>query len=305
MWSPDALRVKGAKKEFHQVMEATPTIWQNHCQIIQSETNAENHNIPGFIPAPREFLNGRQFQGARDFTYNVANNTYELSMIINRTHWEDDQTGLIMARIGEMAEVWATFKDSLFATLIAAGDASGSNGFTGSTFYSDQSIGDSGSFDNDYDENISATARMTKAEAQIAIGIARETFYSFNDDTGRPFNNVAINNMRAIVPVGHERGMVEAMSEGLVGGGDTNQFTSSIIQGVDVLPYLSVTTEIVFSALGSTRKGYIMQERTPLEIIILSDGDSVAENDGVMVLTRQRFRLTYGDPRRSILVTTT
>ena len=88
----------------------------------------------GFAPQPREFLNGRQFQNMIDMDFTLTNNEYELSMIINRTHWEDDQTGLIRQRFSELGEVWGSFKDNLFAQLLAAGSDSGNNSFDGTTF---------------------------------------------------------------------------------------------------------------------------------------------------------------------------
>jgi hypothetical protein len=64
-----------------------------------------------------------------------------------------------------------------------------------------------------------------------------------------------------------------------------------------------LATQVYASALGSVRKPFIYQERTPLEVIIKASADDVAENNGVMLLTRQRYIMTYGDFRRSILVT--
>ena len=303
----DNLRVKGAIAQFHQAMETAPTVWQNHAQIIQSTSDTENHNFPGFLPQPREFLDSRQFQGMRDFTYNVANKEYELSMLLARNWLEDDQNSLLMARISEMAEVWATYKDSLFADLLAAGNVSGSQGFDGATFHQDtRAIGDSGNFDNNLSFNAGSTSQVTAAEAQDIIQDTRGVMFGYQDDQGRSgFNSNALTNMRVIVPPGHERGFWQAINETLVSSGESNQWTSTVLAGVDTLPYLAATTEIFFSALGSVRKPFIMQERTPLEIVLLNGTDDIAENNGVLVLTRQRFILTYGDPRRNALVTIT
>jgi hypothetical protein len=125
------------------------------------------------------------------------------------------------------------------------------------------------------------------------------------------YNKVAVNNLRYIVPSGHARGGYEAMNQVAYTGGSgaTGEF-GKFLSGVDVLPQLAgatgyLATEIFISALGSVRKPFIYQERTPLEVIIKSSAEDVALNNGVMLLTRQRFILTYGDFRRNALDTIT
>ena len=306
-WTPDNLTVKGALAAFHQSLEVSPAVYANHCMTIKSTTDTEAFVFPGFQPTPRQFLDSRQFQGARDFRYNVTNNEYELSMVTTRKTWEDDQTGLINARYSETGEVWGAYKDSLFSTLLTAGDGAGL-GWDGTTFHSNShtAIGGSGVFKNKPDtitgitDSTGLLGGMTTANAQSVIGRIRFAFVGFNDDQGRPFNFSAIRNMRAVIPAGHERAVAEASSASIVVN-TSNVYIPAILQGYDVLPYLTTQTELYFSALGSVRKPFIYQERTPLEVIVLTSPDAVALHNGVMLLTRQRFVLTYGEPRRSIL----
>lgn len=308
-WAPDNLRTKGAKSTFHQRIEAGPTVWDKHVQTETSTTNKETYVWPGFTPRPREFLNSRQFVGMRDFTYDVTNGEHELSMIINRTHWEDDQTGLINARMSEMAEVWSEYKDFLFAALLASGN-SGADGYDGTDFHhTDHSAGTVGQTnDNDLTANLT-TGTATVDEALTIISTVRQGFYAMLDDVGRPYNNQAIQNVQAIVPTGHERPFVEAMNQtfttdGTVGG-LTNVIGNKWLSGVQAMPQLSAADELYFSALGSDRKGFIYQTRMPLEIEMLTDRQNVALHNGVLVLTRERFVFAFGDFRRSILFTIT
>jgi hypothetical protein len=53
------------------------------------------------------------------------------------------------------------------------------------------------------------------------------------------------------------------------------------------------------NALGATRKPFIYQQRTPLEIVIDTDRARIQQRNGVMVTVRERWVMTYGDPRRS------
>jgi hypothetical protein len=309
-WTPDHLSVKGALAAFHQAVESAPAIHANHTQTYTSTTDTEALTFPGFVPRPREFLDSRQFQGMRDFRYNVTNKEYELSLIVTRKNWEDDQTGLINQRFSETGEVWGEYLDYLFGLLLSNGNVSGNNGWDGTTFHSDShAAGSSGLvIDNNVDENITTTTAITAAEFLTLTNSARTAYLSYNDDQGRPFNSQAISKIRFIVPPNHERGAYEAMNQVAFTGGSgaTNVYGNAFIDGIDVSPYIAAaTTEIFSSALGSVRKPFIHQERTPLEVIILSGGDEVAKNNGVMLLSRQRFLLTYGEFRRSILHTMT
>lgn len=308
-WSPDNLRTLGAKATFHQALDNIPTFYQNHCQEETSTTNQETYSFPGFLPSPRRFLDSRQFQGMLDFTFNLANYEYELSMIINRTHWEDDQTNLIRQRLTEMAECWGTYKDSLFSALLAAGNVSGSNGFDGVTFHSDDHS--SGTLGATNDNNLANTTEgdtiLSATTFLQCIEEARRTFLGYADDTGRPYNQLAVQKLRAVIHPNQERAAVESMNATMVGssGGQTSVIGGMFLDGYDVNPYQASgdSDEIYFSAVGASRMPFIFQKRSELEVVVLDDVASVADNNGVKVLTRQRFRFGYGDPRRSILMT--
>lgn len=297
VWKPGNLIVKGAQRAFHERLSEIPTIWQNHCAIYDSNTAVEPHAFPGFIPKPREFLNGRQIQGIRDFSFNITNNEYELSILIDRKHFEDDQTGLIAERMREVAEVWGTFKDYLFAQLLINGPSAGFVAFDGGIFYKDdRTIGDSGTIDN---QLTSAAAGTLPVVAEFFTGVktSKTQLRKFKDDTGRPFNILAISDTRVIVPPAFEHVAFEALNATFISNTD-NVFRS--IAQLDVLDYLTDEALMYINALGAERKPFIMQQRMPLEVEILDGADQVALNNGVLVLARERFVFAYGDPRRSI-----
>lgn len=308
-WAPSNLTTKGALASFHQAMEAGPTVYDKHSMILDSTSVSENYVFPGALPQPREFLGSRQMQDARDFTYTVTNNEYELTMLVNRKTWEDDQTGLINARMSELGEVWRTYKDSLFSTLLVNANASGYNGFDGVTFYSDDhSAGTTGlTTDNNLTSAAATGTIPTASEFLGALETVRGQFLGFTDDQGLPYNSQAVSNIRVIVHPGSTRGVFEALNQTTYSGGSgaSNEWGKAAFQGFDINLYQASgdSDEMYFSALGSHRKPFIYQERTPLEIIIKTSAEDVAENNGVLVLTRQRYVLTYGDPRRSILYT--
>lgn len=307
-WQPDALRNKAAKATFHQRMESMPQFWQNHCQQETSETNTENYAFPGMLPIPQEFLSSRSIQGMADFNFDLANEEFELSLVINRKHWEDDQTGLINARIGELAEAWGTFNNSRFTTLLTNGNVAGNTGFDGVVFHGDsRTIGASGTIDN----NLTAAAAQTgtgltttptTAELLEQLQVIKATMGRYGDDKGRPFNDAALAKMRVVIPPEYERPFMEATQSTLIGGGNDNPFGKGIAE-FDVSNYLSGSTEMFVQLVASERMPFIYQKRTELEIVILDDVANVALHNGVLVLTRIRDRFGYGEPRRSLLFT--
>ena len=321
-WTPSNLVVKGVEASFHQAMESAPTIWQNHCMTLPATTEVMPYAFPGFVPAPRQFISGRQFQSILDFTFNVTNQEYELSFSIPRKYYEDDQTGLINARINEAAEVWATFKDYLFCQMLVNGGTSGYTGWDGTTFYStSRTIGSSGTIDND-DTSVAAAGDATPTttellDAMTAVIVKLQTFL---DDTGRPFNAVASQRLRAIGNPTFRRAFTESTSQTTIA--TTAPIATTPTYGAttadnawgrglfdwDVSPYLTVgsTTQLMYvNAVGSQRMPFIYQPRTPLEIVVNTSAEDVAKNNAIEVYCRERFVFAYGEPRRSLRYTFT
>jgi len=297
-WQPANLIVKGAQRAFHERLAQIPTIWQNHCAVYDSDTAVEPHSFPGFIPKPREFLNGRQIQGIRDFTFNITNNEYELSIAINRKHFEDDQTGLIAERMREVAEVWGTFKDYLFAQMLINGATAGYTAWDGTVFFGDtRAIGGSANIDNATTSAATTGTIPTAGEFIADLKTIKALVRRYQDDTGRPFNQLAVQNLRTIVPPSYEAAAFEALNAAFISQ------TENVFKGfseLDVCDYLTADTKMYITAVGAERKPFIMQQRMPLEVIILDSADQVALHNAVLVLARERFVFAYGEPRRAV-----
>lgn len=295
------LSTRGVSARFAAVMDRIPTVYNKHCQVIQADTDIMPYAWPGMLPQPREFLNSRAVQGIRDFTYNVQTKEYELTIEIPRKWLEDDQTGLINARLDECAEVWATFWDFVFAALLTNGSTAGNLAYDGGVFYADtRVIGTSANIDNKLTAAAATSTTPTAAEFKAALPEIKKTLWKYQDDQGRPYNAAAIQNISFVIPPEYEYQAAEAFNATII-----SQTSNVFVQFAkfDVLPYLSPTAEpskMYINALGATRKPFIDQQRTPLEIIIDSRMEDVANRNSVLVLCRQRRVLAYGDPLRSI-----
>lgn len=303
-WTPSSLIVKGVEAAFHQKMDAIPQVWPNHCQTLNATTEVMPYAFPGFLPNPREFISGRQFQGILDFTFNVTNKEYELSFAIPRKYFEDDQTGLINARIMEAAEVWAVFKDVQFTTLLTDANVAGSNAWDGTVFHTDtRTIGSSANIDNNLTSAAATGTIPTAAEFIAAVGTARATMVRYQDDTGRAsFNVAAITKLRTIIPPTYRQAAMEAVNSTLLGGGNSNPFGQGLTE-IDELPHLTGDAEMWISAVGSERMPFIFAPRTQLEIVVNQSTEDVAKNNAIEVYCRQRYVFTYGEPRRNVLHT--
>lgn len=293
----------GTKAAFYQAMDRVPNVWKNYCQIIPSTAPSEQYTWLGTLPEPREFLSGRDFQGIRDFTMTLANKTYEMSFIIDRESVEDDQHGQIQQRIAEVAEAWATWKDKAFITMLEGT----LTGFDSVTFFAaTHAVGASGTWDNDYtDATVSDPIHPTVAELKVELALLMggatgiTGLWYAKDDQGRPFGELARTKLRALIPPSFQISFIELVNSTMISTSD-NPFWNNWCE-IDVCPYLTAPTSshgyFYIAACGATRKPFIFQERVPLEVVVFNDSQSVADNNGLKVLTRERFRFGAGEFR--------
>lgn len=299
------ITARGVKSQFNEAFEAAPQVWKNYCQEIPSDSKDEEYAWAGMVPAPREYVSGRNLVGINDFTYNIANKEYELSFIIDQTSVEDDKQGEINAKIANVAQVWADFHDWTFTQLLENGATAGYTTFTGGVFFSDTgtAIGASGTIDNNTTTTENVTYYITAAEMRTGVSLQRALLTAMADDTGRLGYNGAgpMSKLRLAVPPCDAIAATElANSTAITIGGDSNTFFKGLYE-IDELPHHTVATRNTYlAAVGAERKPFIYQPRTALQIEVLNDSANVALHHGVMVLTRQRFRMWYGDPRRMI-----
>lgn len=293
---------RGTKAVFLEKMATAPNVYQKHCMIVPSDAPDENYVWPGMLPVPREMISGRNLQGIMDFTFTVTNKTYEMSFKIARETYEDDRHGMLNSRITQMAEIWSTYKDSLFATLLSEGDTLTTTYDATAFHHATRTVGASAAIDNLRTTAVATTGYPTAAEVLLGLADNIGALARYQDDKGRPgYNAIAMQKLAAVVPPEHERGFVEAMNSTLLSSSD-NPWGYQLVE-VDVLPYLpAITTDDAYylSALGAERKPFLCQERTPLEVIVYSSADDIAENDGLKVLSRERFRMGYGEFRRNV-----
>ena len=304
------ITARGTKAQFAEAQATVPQIWPQFTQTVDSDAPDETHVWLGMLPQPREFVSGRSFQGFRDFTYNVLNKEYELSWVVDRNSIEDDRHGLINQRTTDAAKLWVMYKDVLLAAALNGGATSGNNSYDGVTFFNDTHVigaANSSAFDNSLTDDIVAAATPTVAEMKVLCRTLLLTLQGAQDDQGQEgYNWPALGKVLFMGSQNYEQSLKETINATLTGGGDSNPYYGGLGEPI-VNPFLGTTNAYLYAAAvgDPTRMPIMLQERTKLEIEVLNSSEQVALNHGVLVFARQRFRLTYGEPRRMALMAIT
>ena len=294
-----ALSTKGVRGELKMQLDAIPDLWIPHCTMLDSNTEVEPFAWAGAVPQPRELIGDRHIKEIQSFTYDITNREYELSVLFPRKWWEDDQTGQIKMRLGEMAGRWKSYKPFLFNALLEAG-ATGL-AYDGETFFDDtREEGSSGAIDNDFTSVAAAAdAIPTAAEWLAQLAVIKAYMMRYLDDEGQPANLRANSSWRIFAPPEAIPELTTAMQSTLIS--NTDNVWGRGLAEVDENPfgtYSATTVTAYVHAVGDAFKGMIHQQRTPLEILIFDDPKWIDKHNGVLVTLRERFVFAYGQFRR-------
>lgn len=294
-----ALTTKGVRAELQERINEVPQVWPAHCTHMPSTTQVEPYAMAGALPIPRQMIDGRRVQGLGQFNYNIENEEWELSFLIDRKILEDDQTGALRLRIGEAAGAWAINKEYLFGLMLINGASAGFVAYDANTFFHDtRTEGDSGTIDNKTTSAAATGTIPTATEFLDAMQTIKAQMWRFNDDKGRPGNILAMSKIRVLIPSTYERAAAEGLKAAMLSS-TSNVFGQGLAQ-FDVHPFLAADTKMYVHAVGAPIKGIIYQERTKLEILIYDDPKEIDMNNGLLVTLRQRFKFAYGQFRRMV-----
>jgi len=276
-------------------MEAVGThtpIYTNVVDTVSSLTDRQEYAWQGAVPQFRRWLGERRIEGLRNETFTVENYIYELSLGVKRTHLDDDQTGSIRERIGQMGFRAAEHNDVLLGQILGSASGSAFLSYDGFPFFSsNHQRGSSGSQDNDLFGEGSTTADM---KSHIENGI--QQLRSFLDDQGFPINQSAWRPL-VMVPPQLEFRAKEAIRAQQIESG------SNILsgEGVDFIvnPYLQFSNEFFVIATGAgVNAPFIYQTRDNFEFESLDSptSDHVVKNDEYLFLARKRDRIWLKEP---------
>jgi phage major head subunit gpT-like protein len=213
--------------------------------------------------------------------------------------FEDDQIGTLAPRLGQLGEEAARHPGQLVLSLFETNGLA----FDGVAFFADtRVIGRSANIDN-----IQTQTGTTVANIQTDLAVVRQRLRLFQDDQGRPMNNI-LNTIVCNPDI--ESAMYQALNvpfpaaapgvQQIPPAGDI-----STVNGYTIIvnPYITTAGDWYGMAVTPTMKPFIYQTRIApsLEDLTLGSEDAV-KRDRFVYGVRARYEVGYGDPRYAVRV---
>lgn len=250
---------------------------------FQSDQESETYKWLGMAPAMREWIGGRQSKGFRENGITITNKLFEATLGVPVDWLRRDKTGQLTVRIDEMAGRSVTHWQSLLSALIVGAESGVC--YDGQYFFdTDHSEGASGTQANSITVDISAapgllhgTATMPSPEEIRAMVLAgTEKMLGFKDDQGEPMNEMA-RHFLVMVPTSYFTAAAAALSNPVLGGGDTNVLTN--LDGYNfhlaVNPRLTWTDKLALFRADGSVKPFILQEEEGVKIAAIAEGSEL------------------------------
>jgi len=258
--------------------------WVNQIGMyFSSDQESETYKWLGQSPAMREWIGGRHAKGFRENGITIANKKFEATLTVPVDWLRRDKTGQLQVRIDELVGRTVTHWGSLLSSLILAGESAAC--YDGQFFFdTDHSEGDSGAQSNDITVDISAapasvhgsTTAPSPEEVRAMVLAGAQQVLGLKDDTGEPMNEAA-RNFLVMVPTPYWSAAAAALSNPVLGGGDTNVLTNldGYGFGLAVNPRLTWTDKIAVFRTDGSAKPFILQEEEGVRVSAIAEGSEL------------------------------
>jgi phage major head subunit gpT-like protein len=284
----------GVRSEFMQRYDAAVTYYQDLATRIVSNKPSEKYRWLGSVPKMRSWGTGRLAKGIRAEAYDVENEKYEATIEVDRDEVDDDQTGAIRVRIGELAIRAASHKDFLISDLLKNGATTGFNSYDGVSFFNDaHASGDSGNQDNKLGAAAVAPTDPTTDEFKKSLKAAIAAMLAWKDDTGDPLS-VSATGLVAVVPPTMLFPAAEAINASVISQ------TTNVMQGIArviAFPWLTLATTWYLLKTDGVMRPFVFQDRRAVEVKALAEGSSEEFlREKYLYGVSARYAMTYGLP---------
>lgn len=300
--------------EFYRRLEtAQSQAWVTDIgMLFRSDQESETYKWLGMAPAMREWVGGRHAKGFRENGITIENKKFEATLEVPVDWLRRDKTGQLMVRIDDLARRTVTHWGSLASTLIAAGEAAAC--YDGQFFFdTDHAEGSSGTQSNDLSVDISAvpaavhgtTTDPSPEEVRAMVLAAVQAILGFKDDQGEPMNELA-RQFLVMVPTPYFTAAAAALSNPMLGGGDTNVMTNLDGYGfrLAVNPRLSWTTKLAVFRTDGSAKPIILQEEEGVTVSAVAEGSELEFHEDLHRYGVKAIRnVGYGFWQHACLVT--
>lgn len=259
---------KGLRAEFlRRTIEAAPALVQRLATIVPSSAKSETYAWFGESPQMEEFKDEVKYAGFSEATYTITNKDFARGIKVMRSEIEDDQMGIILTRVRQLADRATKFPLKLFFDLLTDGETQLC--YDGVSFYNDvhPARGKAPAQDNKL-----AGTGITTAALKTDIGTAIATLKSFLDEAGEPFHeDLQAKDLVILCGTEIEQPMREALNATIIAN------TSNLLQGqvgdLIVNARYDQLNDWDLLYVGDAIKPVVYQERRPLEFTEQTDGD--------------------------------
>lgn len=290
--SSTGLLTPGLRSEFfaRYNQQRADAVYAQVSTPISSDKDAETYRALGTPPQMREFIDGRQERGMVTESYSVTNAEYEATIGVSRKEDEDDQTGQIRIRVGELADRAADHPDYLLGqVLVAAESAVCSDGQY--FFDTDHVLGASGSQSNDLTYDAASASVPTTAEFKASFQQAVAAMMAFKDDQGLPLN-IKPSGLVVLVPPANYFTALEALQVAIIAN------TGNVIAGmakVIPFPFLTDATKWYLIKTDVSARPFVFQDRMPIEFTGIDQptSETVFNKSKYLFGVRARYALAF------------
>lgn len=279
--------------------------WRAVATEVTSKAKTESYNWLGTAPQMLDVTHQDvQVEGLFSYNFSIDNLEYVAAIEVERNEIEDDRLHLVAPRIRQLAEEAARHPGQLLMQLPVVNG----NAFDGVAWIADtRKVGRSANIDNNV---ASAGSGTTLAGFQADLATARATMRKFQDDQGRPTNNVG---NAIMVPPELEQLAYQALNvtfpavspnvAAAIPAGANGVLNVAGYQ-IIVNPFLTDANDWYLLHIGGTVRPFIFQNRIAPS---LEGPTTPTSSDGSLrrkfiYTVRARYAVGYGDPRHAIRI---
>ena len=114
---------KGTLATFNKQYDSYESLWRMYADEVESNAAVEDYSSIGEPPSLQEFKDELKPGVIYDYGYSLKNNEYTSALMVPQSTIEDQQFGMLNAKIKKMADLANEFIDEHMADTLAQGEA--------------------------------------------------------------------------------------------------------------------------------------------------------------------------------------
>lgn len=118
---------------FQSAFSGSPVFYDQLATVVQSSTGVNTYGFLDRVPKMRQWVGERQIQNLKEYSAQITNQPFELTISVDRDDIEDDNLGVYAPLMSEMGRQAAKWPDQLLVSALQNGTSS--NGFDGVAFF--------------------------------------------------------------------------------------------------------------------------------------------------------------------------